>query len=65
MRNNEESIKKLTALTIPCKLIINLLITSTVELANGDKIYLRSFPSNKINEFLQFVNDNDLVDDGG
>jgi hypothetical protein len=36
-----------------------------VELANGDSIYLRSFPSSKIGEFLDFVNENNLVDEGG
>ncbi len=33
-----------------------------VELANGDEIFLKSFPSNKIDDFLDFVNQNNLVD---
>jgi pantothenate kinase len=35
---------------------------STVELANGDKIYLRSFNSNQIGEFFSFVKDNGLLE---
>ena len=33
-----------------------------VELENGDQIYLKSFESNKIDEFIRFVKDNNLVD---
>jgi hypothetical protein len=36
-----------------------------VELENGDQIYLKSFESSKISQFLDFVNENNLVDDGG
>jgi pantothenate kinase len=35
---------------------------STVELENGDQIYLKSFESNKIDDFISFVNENKLVD---
>ena len=34
----------------------------TVELANGDKIFLKSFNSSRIEEFLDFVKEHDLVD---
>lgn len=37
-------------------------LTQTVELENGDHIYLKSFQSNKIDEFIKFVKDNKLVD---
>lgn len=53
-------------MSIPSKYCTNLnQIVKTVELANGDEIFLRSFPSTKIHEFLDFVNENNLVDNGG
>lgn len=36
----------------------------TVELDNGEKIYLKSFPSTKIEEFIDFVKFHKLVEDG-
>jgi len=47
---------------MPSKISSYLILYSVVELANGDEIFLRSFPSNKIEEFLDFVNQNNLVD---
>ena len=37
------------------------LFLCAVELANGDKLYLRSFHSNRIEEFVDFVKRNDLL----
>lgn len=34
-----------------------------VELQNGDTIYLRSFPSAKIEEFVRFALESDLIDE--
>jgi hypothetical protein len=36
---------------------------SLVELANGDRIYLRKFHSSKVDEFLHWATSNDLVGD--
>mmetsp|Transcript_24068 Transcript_24068/g.29907 ORF Transcript_24068/g.29907 Transcript_24068/m.29907 type:complete len:113 (+) Transcript_24068:2-340(+) len=35
---------------------------SIPKLANGDKIFLKSFKSHQIDQFVQFVKDNNLVD---
>lgn len=61
---NPAALQKITSMSIPCKLNFELIFVS-VELANGDNIYLRSFPSAKIGEFLEFVNQNNLIDEGG
>ena len=34
-----------------------------VELDNGDMIYLKSFPSSKIQEFINFAKEHKLVDE--
>ena len=34
-----------------------------VELENGDKIYLKSFESNKLIEFINFVKDHGLIEE--
>lgn len=36
-----------------------------VETESGDELYLKAFPSHKIIEYLDFVNQNKLVEDGG
>jgi len=61
IRHKPYIFEQLTQTAIPSKLPSPLTIES-VELANGDEIFLRSFPSNKIEEFLDFVNQNNLVD---
>jgi len=38
-----------------------LTISLAVELANGDNIYLKSFESNQIGNFMDFVRSNELV----
>jgi len=38
--------------------------TIPIELENGDKIYLKSFHSNNVKEFIQFIKDYDLLDFG-
>lgn len=42
---------------------IILKISLIVELSNGDVIYLKSFPSNKIEEFFSFVKQHNLIDE--
>ena len=37
-------------------------VISLVELQNGDRIYLKSFPSHKIHEFFEYVKKHKLVD---
>lgn len=62
-----ECLGKLTTLTkdtIPSKLFtFNDRVGLVVELENGDKIFLKSFESNKLIEFINFVKDHDLVED--
>jgi pantothenate kinase len=43
----------------------NIVLTSLlVELENGDKIYLKSFHSNNVKEFIDFIKEYDLLDFG-
>ena len=37
-------------------------LSTIVELANGERIFLRSFNSNRIQEFVQFVKENQLLE---
>jgi hypothetical protein len=36
-----------------------------VELENGEKIYLKSFKSGQLNEFIDFVKENELLPEVG
>jgi len=39
--------------------------TIPIELENGERIYLRSFKSGNLNEFIDFVKENDLLPEVG
>ena len=52
--------------TIPSKLFIiefNWLNLCSVDLENGDKIFLKSFNSNKIVEFIDYVKHHGLLEE--
>lgn len=62
IRLDQDKFRILTKQSIPSKFYIPIDNPSAVELENGDQIYLKSFESSKIDEFIEFVKENNLVD---
>lgn len=59
---NAGKFESLTQDTIPSKLRSRYNNRIVVELEDGSQIYLKSFKSNKINEFIEFIQHHDLLD---
>jgi pantothenate kinase len=65
---NREELERLETITSDCipsksNSFIYFLLMFSVELANGDRIFLRKFHSSKVDEFLDWAKTNDLVGD--